>query len=176
MGCCIAEAFRRSVTLLTLLGAPPIVPPVEPHSPELLLRRFGHGKAIRGDSCQPRHTRDFAVEDSWIDSTAQGQQFNPVDQRVPGRLGPRCAVLPMLLRHNTDCPIYVNQLVLVGYNDLAHLFPDVARQACGWDPTTELAGSKHKKLWRCDLGHEWNAIIQNRTIGGTGCPFAHHRI
>jgi hypothetical protein len=73
--------------------------------------------------------------------------------------------------NKAGCPVCVNQLVLVGHNDLAHIYPDVARQACGWDPTTELAGSKHKKLWRCDLGHEWKAVIQARTIGGHGCPF-----
>ena len=36
-------------------------------------------------------------------------------------------------------------------------------------------GSKKKVWWRCDKGHEWNAIVKSRT-SGTGCPVCTRRI
>ena len=42
-----------------------------------------------------------------------------------------------------------------GVNDLATLFPDVAAEVDGWDPSTVTPGG-HKKLnWKCFLGHKW---------------------
>ena len=50
-----------------------------------------------------------------------------------------------------------------GINDLATLFPYVAVEADGWDPSKVLAGS-HKKLpWICKEGHRWNASLYSRT-------------
>jgi hypothetical protein len=73
--------------------------------------------------------------------------------------------------NKTGCPICSNFQVLAGYNDLATLFPAVAGQAHGWDPSTVAGRSKSKRRWRCDLGHEWNAVVSARTLAGTGCPF-----
>ncbi len=35
-------------------------------------------------------------------------------------------------------------------------------------------GSKRRVWWRCDQGHEWQAMVKART-GGTGCPVCAHR-
>jgi len=60
---------------------------------------------------------------------------------------------------------------LIGFNDLNTLFPDVARQADGWDPTTVIAGTAEFANWLCDSGHRWNAKISSRTYGArSGCP------
>ena len=58
-----------------------------------------------------------------------------------------------------------------GINDLATLFPEVAAEADGWDPTTVVAGT-HKKLpWICKEGHIWNTSPKERTgRDKTGCP------
>ncbi len=59
-----------------------------------------------------------------------------------------------------------------GVNDLATLYPDVAKEADGWDPGTVTAGSRKKLKWRCEKGHTWNADINNRTPPqSSGCPF-----
>ncbi len=52
---------------------------------------------------------------------------------------------------------------------LAETHPEVAAQAFGWDPNTVTHGSNMKRQWKCSIGHEWSAQINNR-VNGTGCP------
>jgi len=72
---------------------------------------------------------------------------------------------------SSGCPICSGKKVLAGFNDLATLYPDVAMEAEGWDPTTVTTGNKQKRWWRCRLGHRWDATINSRLGGGrlTGC-------
>ena len=58
-----------------------------------------------------------------------------------------------------------------GVNDLKTKFPDIAKEADGWDPSQMTAGSKSKKQWKCKKGHTWNATITNRTLKKSGCPY-----
>jgi len=75
----------------------------------------------------------------------------------------------------TGCPFCSGRALLAGYNDLATRFPKVAAQ---WHPTKNgdltpdqvLASSNKKAWWRCDLGHQWEAPVYNRTSRGNGCP------
>lgn len=69
------------------------------------------------------------------------------------------------------CAVCAGQKVLVGFNDLATKFPEVAKQAYGWDPSTVTAGCTKKSTnqWKCDLGHIWKATVSLRT-SGSGCP------
>ena len=39
----------------------------------------------------------------------------------------------------------------------------------GFDPKTLTLGSNKKVWWKCSKGHEWQAVINNRTKG-SGCP------
>jgi hypothetical protein len=69
------------------------------------------------------------------------------------------------------CPYCSNTRVLAGFNDLATTHPEIAGQACGWDPSTITFGSNSKKLWRCTAGHKWRISPSVRTgKGGSGCP------
>ena len=78
-------------------------------------------------------------------------------------------------RQSTGCPVCTGRKVLTASNELATRFPDVAAQ---WHPTRNgdlrpdqvSAGSNEKVWWRCDLGHEWKAVVSSRTTGGNGCP------
>lgn len=71
------------------------------------------------------------------------------------------------------CPYCANQLVLMGYNDLQTLNPELARQ---WHPTLNresmpcdfMPGSNKKVWWLCEKGHEWEAVISSRNKGA-GC-------
>lgn len=72
--------------------------------------------------------------------------------------------------NQSGCPICVGRIVLAGYNDIPTLFPDVAREADGWDPTSFVAGSNKKLRWKCEEGHHWMAIVNDRTYGSRGCP------
>ena len=67
------------------------------------------------------------------------------------------------------CPVCSGKTVLVGFNDLATLEPEIAEQAFGWDPTTVTRRAGGKREWKCEIGHRWSALIQNRS-SGSGCP------
>jgi hypothetical protein len=53
--------------------------------------------------------------------------------------------------------------------------PDLAAQANGWDPSSIVSGSGKRVSWKCSRGHEWQAIVMNRTRG-TGCPICSGRV
>jgi hypothetical protein len=64
--------------------------------------------------------------------------------------------------------------VLKGYNDLQTLNPSLAKE---WNyeknvnlyPDNVSIGSSQKVWWKCEKGHEWEAVIYNRN-NGRGCP------
>lgn len=79
-------------------------------------------------------------------------------------------------RHGKGCPFCAGRKVLEGFNDLATLAPEIASE---WNyekngnlkPTmVTLKSTRNKVWWKCQHGHEWQAIISNRTIHGQGCP------
>ena len=47
--------------------------------------------------------------------------------------------------------------------------PELAKEACGWDPTTLRPGSNKKVTWECSLRHQWDAAPNSRTGQGQGC-------
>ena len=70
------------------------------------------------------------------------------------------------------CPFCSGHQLLAGFNDLKTKFPDIAAEACGWDPGTITAKSGQKKDWRCNKGHIYSSMVGERTRKeGSGCPF-----
>ena len=74
------------------------------------------------------------------------------------------------------CPYCTGRLVLAGFNDLATLKPEIAKQ---WHeplngdlrPEDVSPGSNKKVWWICSDGHIWNAAIYSRTRRkSAGCP------
>ena len=73
------------------------------------------------------------------------------------------------------CPICSNKQLLVGYNDLKTLFPEIANE---WDyennntrPEDYIPGNHTKVWWVCNrCGNHWQASIKERARHGTGCP------
>lgn len=67
----------------------------------------------------------------------------------------------------SGCPVCANQVILVGFNDLASTNPAVAAQ---WHPTKNgtltpervVAGSGKKVWWVCSEKHEWRATVNDR--------------
>ena len=82
--------------------------------------------------------------------------------------------------NGTGCPYCKGQRVIKGVNDLATVAPEVAAQ---WHPTkngartpeTTSPQSGKKVWWQCSNGHEWKALVYNRT-NGTGCPHCRVRV
>ena len=74
----------------------------------------------------------------------------------------------------TGCPVCAGKVPNATENDLAALFPDLARE---WHPVRNgvlrpdqvLPGSHRLVWWRCEQGHEWQATVKSRTAG-CGCP------
>lgn len=78
--------------------------------------------------------------------------------------------------HGSGCPYCSGRKVLAGFNDLATLEPELAKQ---WHPTLNGAltpsdvtvGSSRMAWWQCPEGHVWKAVISSRSTGRKcGCP------
>ena len=73
------------------------------------------------------------------------------------------------------CPYCSNKRVLAGFNDLKTINPALAQQ---WHtslngnltPEMVVAGSTKKVWWKCNLGHDYQAMITTRNRG-SGCPY-----
>jgi hypothetical protein len=68
------------------------------------------------------------------------------------------------------CPVCSGHKILSGFNDLQTKFPEIAKQASGWDPTIVSPGNNNKFDWRCEFGHEYSAQVSARVFKKTGCP------
>ena len=86
------------------------------------------------------------------------------------------AVVTARTKHGSNCPYCSGRKVLPGFNDLATLAPELARQ---WHPTLNgsltpemvTAGSHQKVWWTCSHGHVWQAVIHSRSgPRKCGCP------
>ena len=70
--------------------------------------------------------------------------------------------------YSEGCSICANKKVLIGFNDLQTIFPDVAKE---WNyeknssllPTDIVSGTTLKVWWICNKGHEWDATVYSRT-------------
>jgi hypothetical protein len=77
----------------------------------------------------------------------------------------------------TGCPICSSRLILIGYNDLASNFPEIAQQANGWNPEKVTPGSSKRLEWECPLGHIYIAKPADRTgKKKAGCPICANRV
>ncbi len=73
------------------------------------------------------------------------------------------------------CPYCSNRSVLPGYNDLATIYPELAKE---WNydkngditPSTVTSRSSRIVWWKCSKGHEWKSAIGNRSAGNN-CPY-----
>ena len=73
----------------------------------------------------------------------------------------------------SKCPYCSNSKVLTGFNDLATEFPNLAKEADGWDPSKIVSRTGKPLQWRCINNHSWrispnSRIRKNVTVG---CPF-----
>jgi len=60
---------------------------------------------------------------------------------------------------------------IVGVNDLETMFPEIAKDAYGWDPKTVVHGSGKKMEWICAKSHIWTTTVNSRTSRKSGCPY-----
>lgn len=73
------------------------------------------------------------------------------------------------------CPYCAGRIAITGLNDLQTVNPDLAKE---WNreknseltPMDVLPNSEKKVWWKCQNGHEWQAMIGNRNKGQS-CPY-----
>ena len=73
------------------------------------------------------------------------------------------------------CPVCAGRQILVGENDLATAYPELAKH---WDfgrngkltPGDVPPGTEKKVWWVCARGHHWQASVSSRTHSRSGCP------
>ncbi len=69
------------------------------------------------------------------------------------------------------CPVCSGQRILAGFNDLATTYPELAKEAYNFDPTTISKGSSRKVQWQCNLCQNiWSATPGSRVYSEAGCP------
>ena len=90
------------------------------------------------------------------------------------------AVISNRTKHRTGCPFCQKKRPIVGKTDLASTHPYLAKQWHAerngdYSPQNAMAGTNRKVWWRCEKGHEWEAVIANRAKHGSGCPFCQNR-
>ena len=75
--------------------------------------------------------------------------------------------------NGAGCPYCAGKKPVAGENDLATTHPELAQQ---WHERNATAAcevlpfSNKKVWWQCPEGHEWEAVVANRSKGA-GCPF-----
>ena len=75
--------------------------------------------------------------------------------------------------HGSFCPFHMGNRVHPA-ESLTAYFPQLAlewhpeKNAKHADEVTRASG--FRAYWRCDLGHEWPAVVYQRTLSMTGCP------
>ena len=53
--------------------------------------------------------------------------------------------------NKTGCPYCSNSKCWTGFNDLKTLFPEIAKEAYGWDPSKVIGGTGNKFAWKCSV-------------------------
>jgi hypothetical protein len=80
----------------------------------------------------------------------------------------------------SGCAICSGREILSGFNDLATLHPDLAKEwntAKNGVPPSEASATSDKKVWwECSLGHEWLCPLNQKIKQGTKCPVCSNRI
>ena len=86
------------------------------------------------------------------------------------------AVISSRTSNNLGCPYCAGQRLIVGQNDLATTYPEIATE---WHPEKNGTLTPHdvtkrsglKVWWQCKHGHEWKTTVASRTGDNRGCPY-----
>lgn len=106
---------------------------------------------------KPENFRVSSGQKAWWLGTCGHEWDDSISHRTGGR----------------GCPICSGRRVVKGINDLATTHPEIAAE---WHPAkngglvpSEVVAGSHKKVWWFSHGHEWQAMIDNRTRHDHGC-------
>ena len=88
-------------------------------------------------------------------------------------------ITPNNYKHGKGCGICNGKQVQRGVNDLATIHPRLVKE---WHPVKngkltphDVTQGSHKKVWwKCEKGHEWESVINNRAKGNN-CPYCSNK-
>lgn len=143
-----------------------------------------------GSESMGKSLREFCTENGrdellrqWDTEKNGGKTPDDVSRGSSAMIWWRCArghSFPMRVALRTareqGCPYCSGRKVLAGYNDLATIAPDVARE---WHPTLNgeltpemvTVGSSKPVWWQCPRGHVWRTRVDTRAgAQHSGCP------
>lgn len=116
----------------------------------------------------------------WISDHAPAKELDKVIVLLEKRIADKAGITEYTSHaHITRYRSQINELVIiVPEKSLAEVYPDVAKE---WHPTKNgslkpedvYANSNRYAWWKCEKGHEWEAVINSRAKNG--CPFCSNR-
>ncbi len=116
----------------------------------------------------------------WISDHASINELNPVVARLEEVIASKAGIKEYVSHaHISRYRSQINELVIiVPEKSLAEIYPEVAKQ---WHPTKNgslapediYANSNRYAWWKCEKGHEWEAVINSRSK--SGCPYCSNR-
>jgi len=81
-------------------------------------------------------------------------------------------IMSLQNRTSHGCSVCTNRQINLGVNDLASQFPEIAKEALGWNPKLVTFSNRSKKKWICQKQHIYESSPKYRTgPNKTGCPF-----
>lgn len=143
-----------------------LVDPLHPSSKQSLAEKFPEIAKLwdfeKNDGSTPQDVYPYSNKKKWW-LCPKGHSFQ---QKVD------------VLTKGGKCPYCMGRIADVGKNDLATLYPELAKE---WHPTkngdlTPSSVTIHtikKFWWKCSKGHEWNEDIGHRLRRKSGCPFCY---
>ena len=124
-----------------------------------------------------RISESLAVSHPAIAAEADGWDSSRITPGSGKKLAWKCkhghkweAIVGNRTKRDDSCPYCSGKKGVKGKTDLASLFPELAKQAVGWNPADVTPGSGKKLAWKCSNNHVWSAVVRSRTQG-FGCPY-----
>ena len=151
---------RRSYTMASITQAEEQKPDIDRLTP-LLQRQWDHVKNAHFGNVliTPHNNRKVW----WVCDQCPDGHAHEWEARVANRT------------NGSGCPYCASRSVCQ-HNSLPTNAPAIAAQ---WSSKNQLSSdqfmvnSNKPAIWQCHCGHEWTAVIENRTSGKTGCPECH---
>lgn len=83
----------------------------------------------------------------------------------------KAKIVSMTREQGSRCSVCSGRQILVGFNDLGSVYPELSGELADdhYTPETLHAGSNRRVKWRCTQGHEWLTTVLNRVSQKSGC-------
>jgi hypothetical protein len=134
------------------------------------------GCGVCANNRSERYINDFATTHPEIAKEAYGWDPSSVTAGSAKKFEWKCSLghifsssVSSRTNMHTKCPFCAGHKLLIGFNDLKTLRPDLASEAFGWDPKTLGISARQKVEWKCAVGHIYSSSIKSRVGMKSGC-------